>query len=126
MSSSDSNTDGPWVSLLHSRPVRNAAARVEEQPDDRVIVYVKQKRPGFLVPPLSWIVPYKRERRAFLDRVGTRLWRMCDGEHTVEDIVDAFRGQYRLTFHESRAAVSGYLKLLIERGVVAIATQEES
>jgi hypothetical protein len=50
---------------------------------------------------------------------------MCDGEHTVEQIVESFRTKYGLTFHESRAAVMGYLKLLTERGVVAIATQEE-
>jgi hypothetical protein len=126
MSSETSNLDGPWMALLQSRPVRNVAARVEEHTDGRVVIYVRQKKPGFLVPPLSWIVPYKRERSAYLDRVGTRLWRMCDGEHTVEEIVDAFRGQYRLTFHESRAAVMGYLKLLTERGVVAIVTQEDT
>ena len=124
MSSSPGNTDGPWLGLLRSRPVRNTAARVEEHDGDRVVVYVRQKRPGFLVPPLSWIVPFRRERRAVLDRVGTRLWRMCDGHRTVEALIDSFRSQYGLTFHESRTAVAGYLKLLTERGVVAIATQE--
>lgn len=124
MSSSAGNVDGPWVGLLSSRPVRNAAARVEEHDGDRVVVYVRQKRPGFLVPPLSWIVPFRRERRAVLDTVGTRLWRMCDGERTVEALVDSFRSRYGLTFHESRTAVTGYLRLLTERGVIAIATQE--
>lgn len=127
MSSILDSADGPWQGLLRSRPVRNAAARVEDQDSDHVIVFVRQKRPGFMKwPPLSWIVPYKRERRAILDKVGTLLWRMCNGERTVEDLVDAFRSRYGLTFHESRAAVTGYLKLLTERGVIAIATQEES
>ena len=125
MSSNMANVDGPLMGLLRSRPVRNAGARVEEQDRDHVIVYVRQKRPGFLIPPLSWIVPYKRERRAILDKVGTLLWRMCDGERTVEDLVESFRSRYRLTFHEGRAAVTGYLKLLTERGVIAIAAQEE-
>jgi len=127
MSTNPGNTDGPWLALLSSRPVRNASARVMAHKDDRVAVYVRQKRPGYMrVPPLSWIVPFKRERRALLDRVGTRLWRMCDGERTVLELVDSIRGHYGLTFHESRAAVTGYLKLLTERGVIAIATQEES
>lgn len=125
MSSGMANVDGPWMGLLRSRPVRNAGARVEELDRDHVIVYVRQTRPGFLIPPLSWIVPYKRERRAILDKVGTLLWRMCDGERTVEDLVESFRSRYRLTFHEGRAAVTGYLKLLTERGVIAIAAQEE-
>lgn len=121
---SASGNDGPWQGLLRSRPVRNAAARVVTQDPDHVIVFVRQKRPAFMVPPLSWIVPFKSERRAVLDKVGTLLWRLCDGERTVEQLVDAFRGRYGLTFHESRAAVTGYLKLLTERGAIAIATQE--
>jgi hypothetical protein len=79
-----------------------------EHKDDRVAVYVRQKRPWFLkVPPLSWIVPFKRERRALLDRVGTRLWRMCDGERTVLELVDSIRAPPRIIL-SSRDKVSAY------------------
>lgn len=125
MSTAPSKLDGPWMGLLRSRPVRNASARVATRDADRVTVYIRQKRPAFMVPPLSWIVPFKRERPAVLDKIGTLLWNQCDGERSVEQVVDSFRSRYGLTFHESRAAVTAYLKLLTERGAIAIATQEE-
>jgi hypothetical protein len=55
-----------------------------------------------------------------LDRVGTRLWKMCDGKKTVEQLVDFFAAQYELSFHEARAAVSGHLKALVQRGALAM------
>ena len=60
-------------------------------------------------------------RRLELDRLGSRVWEFCDDRRTVEEIVDAFADRYGLTFHEARAAVTGYLKMLIQRGALAIA-----
>jgi len=58
--------------------------------------------------------------------LGRRLWQDCDGRRTVEEIVDRFRDEHRLTFHEARAAVSGYLQGLIQRGVLAIVMRDSS
>jgi len=104
--------------MLRARALQNRAARVEHEHGDTVSVWVKQTRR--LLPPLSWIVPFRKERATRLDRVGTRVWTLCDGRRTVADVVDAVATQYRLTFHESRVAVTGYLKTLIQRGVLAI------
>ena len=116
-------TEEPWITMLRAHPLQNHAARVEREPGERVSVWVEQTRR--LVPPLSWIVPFKRERLTRLDPIGSRVWSLCDGRHTVEDVVDAVAQQYRLTFHESRVAVTGYLKTLIQRGVLAIDMAEE-
>lgn len=117
--------EGDWVQMLRAKPVRNAAARVVENREKSVTILVKQKRPSFLIPPLSWIVPFSPERQVTLDELGTRVWKLCDGQSTVEQIVEAFRAPYRLTFHEGRAAVTGYVSRLIQRGVIAIVMQEE-
>jgi hypothetical protein len=87
---------------------------------------VANRRPQYLVPPLSWIVPFHPERRLVLDRLGTEVWTLSDGRHTVEQIVDLFAEGHKLTFHEARVAVTGYLKTLIERGVLAIAMPKPS
>ncbi|MBN2451663.1 MAG: PqqD family protein [Lentisphaeria bacterium] len=78
-----------------------------------------------MVPPVSWIVPFRAEREITLDAVGRLIWEWCDGRCTVEDITERFRDRYRLTFHEARAAVTGYLQLLIRHGLVAIVMQEK-
>jgi hypothetical protein len=121
----NANRDGSWMQMLKATPVRNTAARVVENSDYCITVHVKQRRPGYMVPPLSWIVPFSRERRVTLDAIGTKIWHWCDGVRTVEEVADRFKEQYQLTFHEARAAVTGYLKMLLKRGVLAIVMQDE-
>ena len=61
-----------------------------------------------------------------LDRLGAEVWRLCDGKRTVEEVVDLFGERHALTFHESRVAVTLYLKALLQRGVLAIVIPEEA
>ena len=116
---------GAWRRMLTARPVHNQAARVVESEGDAVTVYVRTIRPWYMVPPLSWIVPNRPERKAVLDRLGSQVWRACDGDRTVEAVIDAFAAEHGLTFHEARGAVTTYLKSLVKRSVLAMAITEE-
>jgi len=115
-----------WASTLRSIPVRNIAARVQGDPESGVTILIKRQRPRWFVPPVSWIVPFRAERKITLDRIGSRVWGLCDGSRTVETIIDTFAQWYGLSFHEARAAVTGYLKSLVQRGVLAIGIAKES
>ena len=44
----------------------------------------------------------------------------CDGRQTVEAIVDRLAANHKLTFHESRLAVMQFLRMLMQRGAVAV------
>jgi hypothetical protein len=115
-----------WRPMLAARPVRNRAASVSERGGGEVTVAVRVRRPAWLVPPLSWIVPLRPTRTVHLDRLGTEVWRLCDGERTVEQVVDAFAARHGLSFHEARVAVTSYLGGLVQRGALAVVTQEEN
>ncbi len=104
--------------MLRARALQNRAARVQRVPGGTVSVWVRQTRR--LLPPLSWIVPFRKERATHLDCLGSQVWSLCDGRHTVEEVVDAIATRHRLTFHESRVAVTNYLRTLIQRGVLAV------
>jgi hypothetical protein len=119
-----SQGDADWTAMLRARPVRNSAVRVVENAPAGATVYVRRRRPAWFVPPVSWIVPYKPEQQIVLDGIGRHLWLDCDGRRTVEEIVDRFKDEQRLTFHEARAAVTGYLEKLIQRGVLAIMVRD--
>lgn len=114
-----------WRSMLAATPVRNVAAKVEKASESEVSVSVRNKKPGYRVPPISWIVPYKPVITIELEGPGAKLWHCCDGNHTVEQICDIFSRDYKLTFHEAKTAVTDYLKKLIQRGVLAIILQED-
>ena len=109
-----------WERMLRATPVRNAAASVQRRSDDEVRISIPRRRPRYLAAPLTWIVRPKPTRTVILDRLGTQIWEGCDGKRSVEDVVDSFAQTHRLSFHESRVAVAGYIKTLIERGALAI------
>ena len=125
MSGMLAGTNDSWKRMLEARPVHNAAARIVSEDETTVSICVKTAKPWYLVPPVSWIVPVRSERRTELDRLGSEVWRFCDGKATVESIIDSFASSHRLTFHEARVAVTGYLRTLIRRGVLAIDLPKE-
>ena len=115
------STQTSWRRMLAAKPIRNAAAAAERDASGGLSVAVRTKRPGYLVPPLSWIVPLKPTRQLRLDRVGAQVWDLCDGQRTVEAIVDDFAQRHALSFHEARVAVTSYLSQLVQRGALAVA-----
>ena len=116
---------GSWKRMLLARPVRNAAESAEVDSEGCATIQIKTAKPWYMVPPLSWIVPVRPKRGVMLDRIGTQIWQLCDGEKTVEEVIDAFAARHRLTFHEARAAVTSYVKTLVQRGVLAIVSPKE-
>ena len=111
--------DASWERMLRATPVHNAAATADRRSGGELCLTVPRRRPGYLVA-LSWLIRPQPTRTVVLDRLGAQIWQNCNGQRTVEQVVDAFATEHRLSFHEARAAVTGYLKDLIERGAVAI------
>ena len=109
-----------WRAMLSAIPRHNAAAVVEAHPDQGLRITMKRKLPCWLVPPVSWIVRPSPTYMVVLDDLGMRVWQWCDGQHTVEAIIDLFGREYRLSFHESRCAVTSCLRSLIQRGVLGM------
>ncbi len=114
-----------WRPMLQATPAPNAAATVERLDGGQVRLTIPRRRPAFLVPPISWIIQPSATRTVVLDGLGTQIWDLCDGQRPVEQIVEAFAAKHRLTFHESRVAATSYLRLLIERGALAIAVLKQ-
>ncbi len=111
---------GEWNGLLRAKVVRNEAARVQGDPRRELRITVKQKPQGWLVPPLSWMLRPAEEKEVHLDRTGCAVYEMCHPHNTVEDIVDRFAQEHRLSFHEARVAVFNYLYGLVQRGVLVL------
>ena len=111
-----------WRRMLEAIPRQNATADVKEREDGSLQVMVGLRPPRWLIPPLKWFIKLSTRKYVEIDPIGGDVWRWCDGAQTVEDVVDAFAVKYRFSFHEARIAVTGYLRSLIQRGIVAIET----
>lgn len=106
--------------MLRAVPYRNEAMQLTDRPGGGVLAAVPMRRPRYLVPPLSWILPYSTHRQVELDAVGAAVLKKCDGEHTVEAIIEELAAENRLSFREAQLPVTQFLKQLTQRGLVAV------
>lgn len=106
--------------MFKSVPHRNAAMRVEIREDGTALVSVPIRRPRYMIPPLSWLLPFSGKRRIELDTLGASVLDMCDGKTAVEKMITRFAAAHKLSFREAQAPVVQFLKMLTQRGVIAI------
>ena len=105
--------------LLASVPHVNTKAEVKEVREG-VIVSVPVRRPKWLIPPISWVLPWSGHRRVQLDGAGTAVLALCDGQRNVEQVIETFAQEHKLSFRESQLAVTQFLRELLQRGIVAL------
>ena len=111
--------------FLRAVPHPNEAMTVTPRPDGAVVAAVPMKRPKYLVPPISWVLPFSPVRRVELDRLGASVLAMCDGRRTVEKIIEKFAAGHKLTFREAQLSVTQFLRQLTQRGLVVIVGLKE-
>ena len=106
--------------VLLSRPVRNAAMSTEptEEGGLRIII---ERRPEWWVKVLSAFLPIPKRRPVDLDPLGKEVWELCDGEHTLREMVKAFQERHMLSRAEAEWSLRTYLRDLAKRNLVAIA-----
>jgi len=83
-------------------------------------VTVPIRRPKYLVPPISWLLPFSKYRRVELEAAGAEIFRLCDGKRRVEDVIEKFAIDHKLSFREAQLPVGKFLTQLTERGLLAI------
>ena len=113
--------------MLTAVPHANEALERQRQQDGSMVVSVPLRRPRYLVPPLSWVLPYSSHRRVQLDRLGAEVFESCDGRVSVETIIENFAANHKLSFREAQLAVTEFLRQLTQRGLIAvIGTQKDA
>lgn len=55
-----------------------------------------------------------------LEPVGALVWSLCDGRHTFESISQKLRDRYKMNRLEADAALSAFLKMLGQRGLITV------
>lgn len=113
-----------WREMLAVVPVRNRSSEVEESPGG-VRIKVQRHRPRYMVPPLTFMIRFRPSKTMALDRLGAEIYRLCDDHRNVEQIVELFAENHALSFHEARAAVTEYLRSLVQHGVIVMAKRPD-
>ncbi len=106
--------------VLLSRPLRNEGLQTEPLPDGGLRVVVERRREWW-VRALALVLPIPKRRPIELDEVGKQVWDLCDGQHTLRDMVKVFQQRHKLSRAEAEWSLRTYLRDLGKRGLIAIA-----
>ena len=110
--------------LLDAVPTCNRAVRAERR-GGALVLWVPIQRRWWMDGPLGWFLPFRREKGIELDILGQQVWQACDGERSVEQIIEDFAAEHQLRFHEARLSVMQFLRALMQRNLVALVVPEE-
>ena len=96
------------------RPVRNDAIVLQENAAGEAELNIPYRKDR-IARAIAFVVHLPEARKVQLDEVGTFVWKLCDGEHTVDGIVRAMTVHYKMNRAEVEASVGRYLQMLAER-----------
>lgn len=104
---------------LRARPVRNSVLEWEKTDDGDIKLRIpaRRDRVGRI---LSRVFRAPGYREILLDEVGSHVWELCDGDHSVESIVTATSKKYQMSRRECEVSVTTYLKMLGDRRLVGL------
>jgi hypothetical protein len=110
---------------MQSVPMINQLITVEYDAEGNAVLNVPRKRTTMvkLMAKLFRLPPYKQIE---LDELGTYTIELCDGEHTVEEIIEKFADRFDLSHREAEVSMLSYLQTLAKRGIIAFAVPEDS
>jgi hypothetical protein len=106
--------------VLLSRPVRNSSLATELTEDGGLRIIIA-RRSEWWVKALSVLLPIPKRRPVELDPLGREVWELCDGEHTLREMVRVFQERHKLSRAEAEWSLRTYLRDLAKRRLVAIA-----
>jgi hypothetical protein len=110
---------GDRQAALTLRPGRNSALTWEKQESGETILTVPQnERVGKITQMMAKWLNAPTERRVELDEVGGFVWELCDGQHTVETIVQKTGRHYKMNRREAEVSVTMFLQMLHERNFI--------
>lgn len=110
--------------ILHIWPVRNPALKTYFS-EDGLVTFELPRRKDWMGKLLGFLFSVPEAKPVQLDEVGTFVWNLCDGDHTVGDIVAALTVEYKLNRREAEVSLTQYLQQLAKRGIIAFAIPRE-
>ena len=105
-------------------PVRNPGLQTHTNEEGAISVELPRRK-DWVGGMLSFLFFVPDSKPVQLDEVGSFVWNLCDGEHTVNEIAVALAKEYKLNRREVDVSLTKYLQTLGKRGMVAFAVPRE-
>lgn len=109
--------------LLRLKPVRDESVAWEVGEDG--LVKIESKHIGMLKRLLSALLRFKAKKRVELDELGSVVWLMCDGEHTIGEIAQELVKRYRLERRDAEVSLITFIQQLMKRRLITVKVTPE-
>jgi len=106
--------------LMGLRPVRSVESWVVAEGTDLVVIH-QPKGLSRVEARLARAVKAQEHVNRPLDRYGSAIWQLCDGQHTIEEIARALEARFHEQFEPALPRTLRFVDLLARRGLVRIA-----
>jgi len=107
---------------LGARPVRNPELGVDRN-DAGEVELKRPRRRTWWVNLLAKVGTVPEYQTLTLDKVGSAVWDLCDGEHTVRELIEQLAEEHQLSRKEAEVSMVTYLRQLAQRGIIALAVE---
>ena len=110
--------------FLALKPLRNPQIE-EEDAEGRVLLIITppdtrfSRVLGFFLP----LSPEERKKRVVLDPLGSHVWRLCDGQNSMEAISKSLQKTFKLGTLEAEQSLRQFFETLGKRGYVGFVQQ---
>jgi len=96
-------------------PIRNPAIEWRRYKSGEVAIIVTVKRRGLM----ARIDKGEKKKKIILDKMGSHVWNLCDGEHTFGDIVEDLVKTYKMHRREAELSLASYFDTLMKKGLIS-------
>ena len=109
---------------LAARPALNDLISFERNSRGLTVLHMPRRRTGMVrvVAKAFRLPPYKQIE---LDELGSYTLELCDGSHSVGEMVRLFAGEFKLNRREAEVSMLSYLQSLAKRGIISFAVPQK-
>lgn len=111
--------------ILKAFPLRNQLItwELDDKGEASLVIPQKEKLLTRLTGKL-FMLPNKRV--VVLDSIGAFVWEMCDGKHTISQMIKALQKKHKLTRKEAETSLFTFIKQLGKRNFIGFAIPTEA
>ena len=106
-------------------PLRNQVITWEIDDKGEAALVIPQKD-TLWIRLVSKLFMLPKKRVIVLDSIGTYVWQMCDGEHTISQIISGVQKQYQLTRKEAETSLFTFMQQLGKRNFIQFAIPQQN
>ncbi len=111
--------------ILHALPLRNQLIKWEVDDKEEVsLVIPQQQKLSIRIASKIFSLPDKRV--IVLDNVGSYVWQLCDGNNSINQIVNHLSKQYRMTRKEAETSLFTFMRQLGKRNIIGFAVSKKT